>query len=44
MYLFHEDYPETQYVYTIGKKKDISQKMLNVFEIPLSKERENLLQ
>lgn len=44
MYLFHEDYPETQYVYTIGKKKDISQKMLNVFEIPLSKELENLLQ
>ena len=32
MYLLHEKYPEAQCVYTVGKKEDLSKRVLNVFQ------------
>jgi len=32
LFLFHERYPKSQFVYTIGNKEDLSNDILNVFE------------
>ncbi len=37
MYLLHEKYPETQCVYTVGEKEDLSKEVLNVFQKKLPK-------
>lgn len=42
MYLLHEKYPEAQCVYTVGKKEDLSKKVLNVFQKELPQRSSDL--